>query len=301
VGWEVHMGKILAICSDDKKTGKSIVSYLIANKLKKIAQNNLKILVCCLNLNYSALYGLFGMEFSAVGLEELVNHKVFEDDKSEIIFSIVPQSNGIYFLGSYRTTNSYIQKNTEEYKKLFEKLQNSFDIIIFDTVSGRGSTLTDLVMQRANIIVRLFEQDNESMKKLYHIENKELPYDKKTLYIVSKYRKIYPRVSDIKRRYSLKNIFTLEYCEKLQEMKNRDSLHLYPQHETSYNDSINCISKYILEQLNLLTEDEIVKDSSVRYICNLKHTFRKLKLIHYGGKEHEDTREFVPKRADGLY
>ena len=295
------MGKILAVCSDDKKSGKSIVSYLIANKIKKIAQNDYKILVCCLNLNYSALYRLFGMEFSAVGLEELVNHKVFEEDKSDILSSIVPQSNGIYFLGSYRTTNSYIQKNIEEYNKLFKRLQNSFDIIIFDTVSGTGSTLTDFVMQRADIIVRLFVQDNESMKTLYRKDDIKLPHDKKTLYIVSKYRDIYPRVSDINRRYSLKKIFTLDYCEKLQEMKNRDSLHLYPQHETSCNNSVNRVSRYILEELNLLLQDGLVKDSPVRYICNLKYTLKKLKLLRYGGKEHEDTAEFVPKRADGLY
>ena len=295
------MGKILAVCSDDKKSGKSMVSYLIANKIKKIAQNDFKILVCCLNLNYSALYGLFRMELSAVGLEELVNHKVFEEDKSDILSSIVPQSNGIYFLGSYRTTNSYIKKNIEEYNKLFMRLQNSFDIIIFDTVSGSGSTLTDFVMHRADIIVRLFVQDNESMKKLYRTDDMQLPNNKKTLYIVSKYRNIYPRVSDIKRRYSLKNVFTFDYCEKLQEMKNRDSLHLYPQHETSCNDSINCVSSYILETLNLLPQDGLVKDSSVRYICDLKYTLRKLKQLRYGGKEHEDNAEFVSKRADGLY
>lgn len=295
------MGKILAVCSDDKKSGKSIVSYLLANKINKIAQNDLKILVCCLNLNYSALYRLFGMEFSSVGLEELVNHKVFEEDKSDILASIIPQSNGIYFLGSYRTTNTYIQKNIEEYNKLFKRLKNSFDIIIVDTVSGSGSTLMDFVTKMADIIVRLFVQDNESMKKLNRKGDVNLPYDKKTLYIVSKYRDIYPRVNDINRRYSLKKVFTLDYCEKLQEMKNRDSLHLYPQHETSCNDSVNRVSRYILEELNLLPQDRLVKDSSVRYIFDLKYALKKLKFLRFGGKEHGNTTEFVPKRADDLY
>ncbi len=295
------MGKILAVCSDDKKSGKSVLSYLLANKIKKIAQNDIKILVCCLNLNYSALYRLFGIEFSAVGLEELVNHRVFEEDKSDILSSLVPQSNGIYFLGSYRTTNSYIQKNLEEYCELFKRLQNCFDIIIFDTSSGSGSILTDSVMQKADIIVRLFVQDNESMKKLYCKDHMQSPYDKETLYIVSKYRDIYPRVSDINRRYSLKKIFTFDYCEKLQEMKNRESLHLYPQHETSCNNSVNYVSRYILESMNLLPQYGLVKDSPIRYIWDLKHTLKKLKLLQYGGKEHEDTAKFVPKRANGLY
>lgn len=288
------MGKILSICSDDKKTGKSVVTYLLANNIRKISQGELKILVCCLNSNYSALYKLFGIDLSAVGLEDLVNYKVSEENKSDVLLSIIPKNNDIYFLGSYRTTNSFVQKSIGEYCKLFERLQHSFDLIIFDTVSENGNALSQYMIKKADIIVRLFVQDNESMKRLYYKEG-QLPFDRKTLYIVSKYRDIYPRVSDIKRRYSLKELFKLDYCEKLQEMKNRDSLHLYLQHETSCNDSMNSISKYILETMGLIVQKK-------HQLLSIRQIW-KLKLLRFGGKESEhnkDYEEFVPKGANGL-
>lgn len=294
------MGKIIAVCSDDKKSGKSIVTYLLSNKIKRISPNNLKILVCCLNLNYSALYKLFGIDFSAVGLEDLVNYKFYEEEKSEILLDIIPQSEDIYFLGSYRTTHSYIKKNIEKYYKLFEKLQDSFDLIIFDTVSGNGNVLTDYVLDKADVMLRLFVQDNESMQKLCD-KGIKLSYGREIIYIVSKYRDIYPRVSDIKHEYSLKNVFTVDYCEKLQEMKNKNNLHLYSQHETSCNDSVKCISKYILKTMSLINQESSVKESQSRYKRNLRNTLKRLRLISDGGEGNEDTAKFVPKRVDGLY
>jgi cellulose biosynthesis protein BcsQ len=293
------MGKIVAVCSEDKKSGKSVVTFLLANKIKK-SEKNLKILVCCLNLNYSALYKLFGIDYGAVGLEDLVNYNFFEEE-SEVLLSIIPQSEDIYFLGSYRTTHSYVQKNVEKYCKLFEKLQNRFDVIIFDTVSGNGNILTDYVLQKADVMLKLFVQDNESMKKLGDEGGVHLTYGRETIYIISKYRDIYPRVSDIKRRYSLKKVFAMQYCEKLQEMKNRDSLHLYPQHDTSCNESVKYISKHILESMDLIPQESSVKESTRRYKSNLKNALKKLKLIPDGGKAYEDNTKFVPKRANGLY
>lgn len=294
------MGKIVAVCSEDKKSGKSVVTYLLANKIKK-SEKDLKILVCCLNLNYSALYKLFGIDYGAIGLEDLVNYNFFEEDKSEVLLNIIPQSDDIYFLGSYRTTHSYIKKNVEKYYKLFGKLQNSFDVIIFDTVSGKGNILTDYVLQKADAMLKLFVQDNESMKKLYDEEGLHLTYGRETIYVVSKYRDIYPRVSDIKRRYSLKKVFAMEYCEKLQEMKNRGSLHLYPQHDTSCNESVKYISKHILESMNLMPQDSLVKGSARSYKGNLKNTLKKLKIIPDGGEAYEDNTKFMSKRANGVY
>jgi MinD-like ATPase involved in chromosome partitioning or flagellar assembly len=257
---EVVMGKIVAIWSSEKKSGKSVVTYMLVNHMKEAAKKNLKILVCCLNLKYSALYKLFGVKVSAVGLEDLVNYQFFEDDRSELLSSIVPNSDGIYFLGSYRTTNSYVQKNIESFSKLLEELQNSFDLIVFDTVSGKENILTNLVLKRAHIVLHLFVQDNESMKELLNVKENQSPYNQETIHMVSKYRNIYPRISDIKRRFALTNVYTMDYCETLQEMKNRDSLHLYLQRETECNNAVQCISKHILEALGLMPQESSVKE-----------------------------------------
>jgi cellulose biosynthesis protein BcsQ len=271
------MGKIIAIWSDVKKSGKSVVTYMLANQIKEMSKKNFKILVCCLNLKYSALYKLFGINVAATGLEDLVNYQFFEGNKSELQLSnIVPQSDGVYFLGSYRTTNSYAQKNIEKYSKLFDDLQENFDLIIFDTVSGNENILTNLMLQKAHLVLKLFVQDNDSMKQLYKVEEERLPYNQELMYMISKYRNIYPRLNDIKRRYSLKNVYTMDYCETLQEMKNRDSLHLYLQRETSCNDSVRCISKHILETLGLMPIETYVKEKPRWHMWSLIEAIQRL-------------------------
>jgi MinD-like ATPase involved in chromosome partitioning or flagellar assembly len=242
---------------------------MLAKQMKEMANKDLKILVCCLNLKYSALYKLFRVDVSSTGLEDLVNYQCFEEDRPEVLSSIVPKSEGIYFLGSYRTTNSYVQKNIDKYSRLMEELQRSFDLIIIDTVSGKENVLTNLVLEKANIVLKLYVQDTESTEELSNAEEAQKPYNQEYIYMVSKYRNIYPKLSDIRRRYKLKNRYTMEYCETLQEMKNRDSLHLYLQRETSCNNSVECVSKYILEALNLMPQEEKVKEKTRKYMRSL--------------------------------
>lgn len=268
------MGKIIAIWSDVKKSGKSVITYMLAKKIREMSRKDIKILVCCLNFKYSSLYRLFGINTGDTGLEDLVNYQFFENGNSEVLIDIIPVNAGIYFLGSYRSTNSYVQKNTEKFSNLLEELKDSFDIIIVDTVSGKENILTNIVLQKAQIILKLFIQDNESITKLNNIREENAPYDHETIYIVSKYRNIYPKLGDIKRRYSLNKVYTMEYCETLQEMKNRDSLHLYLQRETNCNDSIKQVSQHILETLRLLPEG--IKEKPARYIKSLFEAFYRI-------------------------
>ena len=270
------MGKIIAVWSDTKKSGKSVMTYMLANQIRKTAKKDLKILVCCLNLKYSALYKLFGVNVSATGIEDLVNYQFLETNNSDKLTSVIPKSEEVYFLGSYRTTNSYVQKNIESFSKVLEELQRSFDLVIFDTVSGKENILTNLVLQKAHIVLKLFVQDNENLKDLHNVEEEQIPYDQETIYMVSKYRNIYPRLNDIKRRFALKKVYTMDYCETLQEMKNRDSLHLYLQHETSCNNSVQSVSKHILETLGLMPENNSVKEKPRGYMQSLIEAFQRL-------------------------
>ncbi len=264
------MGKIVALWSDIKSTGKSVITYILANQMKEMGNKDLKILVCCLNLKYSLLYKLFKINTSEVGLEELINYQTLENESAAIVGEIIPQSNGISFIGTYRTTNSYALKNIDNFKKVLEKLKESYDLIIFDTVSGKENVLTNAVLEKADIILKLFVQDNESIQGLSRLEEENNLYNQEIIYIVSKYRNIYPRHSDIKRRFSLKNMYKVEYCETLQEMKNRDSLHLYLQRETECNTSIRHVSRYILESLGLSQPpDSFIKERPLRYLKNL--------------------------------
>lgn len=246
------MGQVAVVHSDVKNSGKSVFTYIAANLINKMISKDKKVLVCCLNSGFSILYKLFGIDVSDLGMEELINYqRLGSCRESEVISGIIPRSSGIYFLGSFRNTDSYTLKSTEKYAELIKQLKNTFDLIIFDTVSSINNTLTNMAIKEANIVLELFVQDVESMKNLWRIKEKEALNTHETIFVVSKYRDIYPKVSDIKRMYSIKNIFTVDYCKTLQEMKNRDSLHHYIQRDTSCNKSIRHISEYVLDSLGL--------------------------------------------------
>jgi cellulose biosynthesis protein BcsQ len=251
------MGKILAVWSDSKQSGKSVVTYMLANQMS--GNKKLKVLVCCLNLKHSSLYRLFGIDSSDTGLEDLINYKFFENMKEEIIQGIIPRYGDICFLGSYKMTNSYAVKNAEKFADLFEMLKNLFDLIIVDTVSESGNILSKLVLHQADMILKLYCQDIECINGLKPSE-KKVSANKETVHLISKYRNIYPKVSDLKRRFGINKVFTHEYCETLQEMKNRNSLHLYLQRETACNKSVEKISGYMLQELGIAAENGVTGD-----------------------------------------
>lgn len=259
------MGKILAVWSDAKQSGKSVITYMLANQMS--GNRKLKILVCCLNSKHSSLYRLFGIDSSDTGLEDLINYKFFENIKEEIIQGIIPRCGDICFLGSYKMTSSYAVKNTEKFAGLFETLKNSFDLIIVDTVSESENVLSKLVLHQADMILKLYCQDIECINKLKPAE-KKIAVNKETIHLISKYRNIYPRVSDLKRRFGISKVFTHEYCETLQEMKNRDSLHLYLQRETACNKSVERISGYMLQELGIAAENSGAGDGKANNIAS---------------------------------
>lgn len=273
------MGKIISVSSEVKKSGKSVVTYMLTNHIREVSRRDLKILVCCLNFKYSSLYKLLGIDISATGLEDLVNYQFLESSNPELLMDIIPENGGIYFLGSYRTTDSYVRKNMDKYGRLFDELQKCFDLIIVDTVSGKDNALTNIVIQKSHVVIKLLVQDNESISGLGCVKDEQVPYNQEIIHVIAKYRNIYPKTSDFKRRYSLKRIYTMEYCETLQEMKNRDSLHLYLQRETDCNDSIRKVSRHIAETLGFLPEG--IREKQTAYMRSLIMAFKRTDRSEY--------------------
>lgn len=272
------MGKILAICSDSKKTGKSVIAYMLANQITK--SRKIKVLVCCLNLKYSSLYSLFKIEPFETGIEDLVNYGIYERLNEDILLSLIPSCGDIYFLGSYKSTNSYIIRNQEKYSALLDTLSHNFDLVIIDTVSGRENTLTKLALQKADLAIKLYCQDIENIREQYTNEFSEnedrVNILKKTIRLISKYRNIYPNATDLMKSLSDKNIFVHEYCETLQEMKNRDRLHLYLQRDSAANRSVNKLSDYALQLLEIQPQKTEENTHQVFSIKGLERFFRRV-------------------------
>ncbi len=264
------MGKTVAVCSDVKNSGKSVFTYILANQIREMVSEDTKVLVCCLNSKFSLLYKLLGIHEFSPGIEELINlQETIYNSKSEALTDIIPKSKGIYFLGSYKTTNSYVDRNAGSFTILVDSLIKNFDLIIFDTVSSKESILTNIVLKKSSLIINLFVQDAESVNLLNSISGIRTENKNKNVYLMSKYRELYPRVSDIKRRFSLDKVFTMDYCKTLQEMKNRDSLHLYLQRDTACNHSVRLISRYIAQEFNL----EVKSKEQVKGVNYFKSIF----------------------------
>lgn len=290
------MGKIIAVWSDCKKSGKSVTVYLLANQMRKMAAEGVRILVCCLNLKYSPLYKLFGISLSAVGLEDLINCQMLKSGSDEMFSDMAMDSGGIFFVGSYRTTNSYINKNIHSFENLLDGMKENFDLIIFDTVSGYENQLTNAVLKKADVILRLLVQDSESLGELARQDKYCSAPEQEILHMISMHRNIYPRLRDIRRRYALKNVYKMDYCETLQEMKNRGSLHLYMQRDTACGKTISELSKYLLETLSIISQISSSKEKNRNYFRSLIQKFGKTIL-----KEGESANEtkVVSWGADG--
>lgn len=271
------MGKILAVWSGAKQTGKSITTYMLANEIIKHSERNFKLLVCCLNLKFSSLYKLFGVEVTSLGIQDLLNYHTIMDSDSQLLKNAIPRAGDIYFAGSYKMTNSYAQRNLSRYGELINGLKEQFDLIIFDTVSGRQNALTNLVLQRTDIILKLYNQDMDSIDSLSCMEESS-QYNQEVVHLISKYRNIYPRASDLKKRYSLKGVYTMDYCETLQEMKNRNSLHLYLQRETQCNEAITLVSEKLLETLGIPQIKNTYKQKIIRPVRSLERVFRRTRV-----------------------
>lgn len=242
----------------------------MANQIRRMVSQDTKILVCCLNSKFSLLYKLLGINESSPGIEELINIQESECGYNPgELTDIIPKSNGIYFLGSYNTTNSYVRRYTDSFSALIDNLEKTFDLIIFDTVSSKENIMTNIVFQKSLMLINLFVQDAESVNMLKSTMEYKSEHKQKEVYLMSKYRNIYPRVSDIKRRFSLNKIYKMDYCTTLQEMKNRDSLHLYLQRDTECNDSVKQVSKYITQVFNLKLIGKEQGSKKVNYLKSI--------------------------------
>ncbi len=259
------MGKIITVWSNSKKSGRTVFTYLLAQQIMEQCDGKLSIIVCCLNYKYSGLYRLLGVKPTEIGLEDLANHMLGRQQIDEGILKSIPKVNGISFLGSFKSTKSFTQKYIEQYKHTFQLLKDTFDIVLVDTAAGRENTLTNYLLQESSAVMNLMTQDVDTLMEEGEclVNEKEAFYSQIEINILNQYRDMFPRSSDVREKLSLSEIHVLPYCRTLQEMKNRNNLLLYQQHDTEYNRSIKVLTKRLIHELEL---EKNIHDSSVKEI-----------------------------------
>lgn len=238
------MGKIISIWSVTGKTGKTVFLYMLINSMVKLLNNEVRILVCCSNLNYGNLLNLFEISDSELNIEDLVNLKISPDNKFDLLKTL-GKKNNLYFLGSKKTNMNYVGRNIKEYENLIEDLKNSFDLILVDTIWGHENILTNMILDKSDHVVNVINQDKDIL------DSNDFATDKDLVYVVNKYRDIYPELGDIKSIYKLKEIYEVPDSGELMEMKNKSKLAYYPEYQTEYNRAVDRIAKFIINKAGL--------------------------------------------------
>ena len=248
------MGKIISVWSPIKRSGKTVFLYILAKQLSGILNKGLKILLCCMNLNNGNLMNLFGVDNAELNLEDIVNFKMHPDNKAFDLINAIARKDNMYFIGSRKTSITFASHNMKVYENLLEELRQTFDLVLIDTVSGDDNILTNMSIEKSDYVLNVITQDKEAL------DNNPFVNEKDIACIVNMYRDIYPDIKELASICSLKNLFTLPCCDELQEMKNRDKLELYVQHDTGYNSSVKDISCFLAKNLKLqLDKDAMVK------------------------------------------
>lgn len=243
------MGKLISIWSSTKKTGKSVFLYSLACRLSDMIDKKLQILVVCMNLKHGNLLSMFDIDKNELNIEDLVNFKIHPGNDFSLLNVLAGRGN-MHIIGSSKTGSTYLSRNIKIYESLVEEFRQTFDLVLFDTLSGSENTLTNMIIDKSDYVINLVNQDKEVLDRYQFVTGKDM------MYVINKYRDIYPDEKELASLYKLKNTFALPYCSDLQEMKNKGRLKYYNQHATSYNKKICEISKFMTDRLLLdLNED----------------------------------------------
>lgn len=248
------MGKIISVWSPMKRTGKTVFLYVLAKQLSAILDKGLKILICCMNLNNGNLMNLFGINDAELNLEDIVNFKIHPDRKAFDLINAIARSGSMYFIGSKKTSLAFASHNMKTYEGLLEEIKLSFDLVLIDTISGDDTVLTNTAIEKSDHVLNVIIQDKEALDSHPFVNEKDIAY------IVNMYRDIYPNEKELASIYGLKNVFALPLCNELQEMKNREKLEFYIQHDTGYNSSVKDICYFLTKNLKLPLDKSVMAE-----------------------------------------
>lgn len=243
------MGNIIAIWSPERRTGKTLFTYMLARRLYKQTGGSARLLVCCSDSIRGNIMKMFNVDDNEINLEDLVNLRL-NGRKAGILQNLLAGKDNLFFLGSKRANNIYVARNSQLYGEVLAELAESFDLMLVDTASEADSVLTNLVLDKCDGIINVITQDKDSLNRGNFTSKKQ------RMCIVNMYRNIYPDLKDLHTLYKLDNLYTLPMCDDLQNARNRGKLEYYIQHETVYNKQIQIISDRIVRDLMLPFETE---------------------------------------------
>ncbi|NJD01345.1 MAG: CpsD/CapB family tyrosine-protein kinase, partial [Ruminiclostridium sp.] len=235
------MGVSLAVWSPIPGSGKTVFTFLLSCRLAQIIKKSTNILVCCTCMADSDIMSMAGAEKDSPSLEELVNAGIPSVNEDINISNLLCHSGNVSFIDSSKATPLFVKKNSTGYLHLLGHLKQKFDLVITDTSSEPANLLTQLVMENCDHVLNIMVQDVQLLGKNPPATQKDLAY------IINRYASIYPDKKEISELLGMKNLFTLPYCSRLQEMKNRQQLYRYIELDTEYMKAKDKMAGYLVK------------------------------------------------------
>lgn len=246
---QTNMGVSLAVWSPIHGSGKTVFTFFLSCRLAQIIKKNTNILVCCTCMTDSDIMSLAGAAKDSPSLEELVNAGIPSVNTDINISNLLYNSGNVFFIDSSKATPLFVKKNSAGYLHLLGNLKQRFDLVIIDTSSEPSNLLTQLAMENCDHILNITVQDVQLLGKNPPATQKDLAY------IINQYAGIYPDKKELSELLGTKNLFTLPYCIRLQEMKNRQQLYRYIELDTEYMKAMDKLAGFLVKALSFPMEE----------------------------------------------
>lgn len=238
------MGCVLSVWSPVEKTGKTVLTYLLAHKLTGHASNRPRILLCCANTKSGTLQNLF-KSASTVGMEDLVNIGVASDGERLNLYGMLDKRSSMYFIGTSRSGPAFVSRYADAYRNLIHEFRGLFDLVLADVPSDSNNLLGKLFLEESDYIVNLLPQKPELLRGQPFKNKKDIAY------IVNKCTNLLVQPNEFPGIYMTDNVFRLPYCSKLADFHKRKLFDIYTLQESEFNKAFSAIADELILTLGL--------------------------------------------------
>lgn len=240
---------VIAIYSDEKKTGRTTLLYMLLRKIRQQAEGIRSLAVCMNQGEYGKLLKMEGIRLEDGQSVSAIANMAYSGEISKLS-EVLPEKDGVYFTGN---KNSAVPISGEILKAFFEKASHEFPLVFVDAAGGKRSRATAEILDICDGAINVVVQDVEMLRDGKFRTGKDMAV------VVNCYRDIYPCLEDVQNMCRREKVFALPWCDRLMDMRNKGEIDKYAACDTDYNRIIGEICGYVLAFAGL--KNDGAKDS----------------------------------------
>lgn len=242
------MGRMVSIWSPVEKTGKTVLTYLLAYKLSELTGYKPRILICCANGKTGNLRNIFTSAPPLVEMEDIVNIGAVSTGDRLNLYGMFASHKNIYFIGSSRSGPAFVNRYSEAYRNLAREFKGVFDLVLVDTSSEWSSEniLGRLMLEESDWIVNMLPQNP------LLLQNRIFKTGKEAAWVVNQYIDAEPTQDELESIYGVEPLFMLPYCDKLADFHKKRTLNSYVYQESGFNEVLDNIAGVLANRLGFM-------------------------------------------------